>query len=168
MVRPRLIAFAPILALASCDPVCSIHQELLLAPEVGPAEIQQRLVPFDFAWEAPYVQRAPEPEEVRPAVLYGAGWPVILEWFAQRRVLEVYTAKITTDFTAEEVATQVRAHERVFERLAPLLAPEARAAGVILRTNEFWFDDEELQEHLERLRASGVLGPKGARTPAGR
>ncbi|MBK9387863.1 MAG: hypothetical protein IPN34_23855 [Planctomycetes bacterium] len=166
---PRVV-LAPFLALAlsSCDPMCVIQQDLVLAPEAGPTEIQERLAPFDFAWKAPYIQRAPEPEEVRPAVLYGAGWPVILEWFARRRVLEIYTGKITTDFSAEEVATQVRAHERVFERLAPLLAPEARAAGVILRTGEYWFDDEDLAEHLERLRASGTLGPKGARTPAGR
>jgi hypothetical protein len=170
MLRTRLAAQAPFLALAlaSCDPLCSIRQVIVLDPAVGPAQIQERLEALDFEWESPYLTGEPEPGvEVRPARLFGAGWFLGIEWIASRHTLELSTGKITTDFSAEEVAIQVRAHERVFERLAPLLSPRTRAHGVLLLAEGCW-DDEELQEHLEQLRASGVLGPDGARTPAAR
>ncbi|MBK9387864.1 MAG: hypothetical protein IPN34_23860 [Planctomycetes bacterium] len=167
MVRPRLIAFAPILALASCDPYLGIHQHVVLDPSVRASAIQERLAPFEFAWESPYLSESPEREEVRPASVRGAGWHLGLRWITRRHVLDLRTGDIAKGPIAEEVAAQVRAHERVFEQLRPLLSAEARSAGVILRAEGVW-DDEALQEHLEALRATGTLGPPGARSPATR
>ncbi|MBL8898625.1 MAG: hypothetical protein JNM84_13395 [Planctomycetes bacterium] len=165
--RPCGSALLCALALASCDPYLGIHQHVVLDPSVRASAIQERLAPFEFTWASPYLSGSPECEEVRPAAVRGAGGHIGLRWIARRHVLDIRTGDIAMGPIAEEVAAQVRAHERIFEQLLPLLSAESRAAGVLLRAEGVW-DDEELQEHLEGLRAAGTLGLPGARTPAGR